>query len=167
MIPSTSDLAAYLASPAELGWGYTVDLGHDFLGRDALAEEADAGGPRRVLRGLRWNPDDIGQLFADQFRDTGAPAPPDLPWGQFRLSFPPVTADGQAAGFACAAAYSPTLRAMISHARLDRELAEGTEVQVSYQPSAASPARTIRAVVADPWFLPDRRRQPLSASAVS
>jgi vanillate/3-O-methylgallate O-demethylase len=162
-----ADLTGYLATPAELGWGYTVDLGHDFLGRDALAAEADAGGPRRVLCGLRWNAEDAGQLFADQFRDTSAPAPPDLPWGQFRLSFLPVTADDRPAGFACAAAYSPNLRAMLSHARLDRDLAEDSEVQVSHQPSAPSPARLIRAVVADPWFMPDRRRQPLSAPAAS
>lgn len=162
-----ADLTGYLASPAELGWGYTVDLGHDFLGRDALAAEADAGGPRRVLRGLRWNADDMGRLFADQFRDIGAPAPPDLPWGQFRLSFLPITAGGQQAGFACAAAYSPNLRAMLSHARLDRELAEGSEVQVRYQPSASSAARPIRAVVGDPWFLPDRRRQTLPTPVAS
>jgi Glycine cleavage system T protein (aminomethyltransferase) len=38
------DLTEHLATPAELGWGHTVDLDHEFLGRSALVAEAEAGG---------------------------------------------------------------------------------------------------------------------------
>lgn len=158
------DLAEHLATPAELGWGFTVDLDHAFLGRAALAAEAESGGPRRLLRGLRWNADDMGRLFADQFRDVDAPAPPDLPWGQFRMSFLPVLHDGTAAGWASALTYSPNIRAMISHARLDKEITPGTEVEIAYRASAAGPQRRIRATVVAPPFIPHRRRDPLHPS---
>ncbi|MET7339037.1 glycine cleavage T C-terminal barrel domain-containing protein [Nonomuraea sp. NPDC005650] len=155
-------LTEHLATPAELGWGYTVDLDHDFLGRDALVAEADAGGPARLFRGLRWNAEDMGRLFADQFLDVDAPAPPDLPWGQFRMSYLATYHEGAAVGWASALTYSPTLRAMISHARLDRSVAPGDEVEVAYHATGAGPQRRIRATVTTPPFIPNLRRDPLS-----
>src|SRR2546423_10338966 len=54
------DIAEHLCSPAELGWSYTINLDKgDFLGRDALTRERDAGGPKRRLMGLAWNSDDM------------------------------------------------------------------------------------------------------------
>jgi len=70
----------------------------------------------------------MAELYARQFRDEPAPPPPDLPYGQFRLSFQKVTKDGDLAGWASGATYSPTVRRMISMARVSRVLAlPGTE----------------------------------------
>jgi hypothetical protein len=73
------DIAEQLCSPAELGWKHTINLDHEFYGREALQREADAGGPARRLVGLIWNSDDMAELYARQFRDEPAPPPPDLP----------------------------------------------------------------------------------------
>src|SRR6185503_4890414 len=81
-------IAEQLCSPAELGWAHTINLEKkNFHGRDALAREADGGGPRRRLMGLVWSNEDMTQLYASQFRDSAAAPPPDLPTGQFRVFF--------------------------------------------------------------------------------
>ena len=68
-----------LCTPAELGWSRAVDLGtREFHGCDALAREADAGGPASRLVGLEWNSDDMAELFAALFRDPPS-APPAGP----------------------------------------------------------------------------------------
>ena len=163
------DLGEHLATPAEVGWGYTVDLDRDgrarpFLGRDALAVEADSGGPARVFHGLMWNSHDVGDLFAAQFRDEPAPPPPDLPWGQFRMQFLAVRARGEQVGWSSAWTYSPTLRRMISNVRIDRELPIGEEVTVDWGGTIpGEPVRRLRATVAEQPFLAQNRRRDISA----
>jgi vanillate/3-O-methylgallate O-demethylase len=168
------DLTEHLVTPAEVGWGYTVDLdrdggARDFIGRDALAREADAGGPRRTFRGLEWHPEDVGELFAAQFRDTPAPPPPDLPWGQFRMQFLPVEQSDATLGWASAWTYSPTLRRLISNARLDSRVAVGDEVTVSWGGAggggiAGEPSWKLRARVAEQPFITQHRRDDVTAS---
>ncbi|MCW2635916.1 MAG: hypothetical protein JWQ99_2283 [Blastococcus sp.] len=158
------DLTEQLVTPAEVGWGYTVDLDHQFVGRDALRAEADAGGPRRLWRGLLWNADDIGELFAAQFRDAPAPPPPDLPWGQFRMQYLRVRRDDEQVGWASAATYSPNLRRMISNARVDGELPIGTAVTVDWG-FPGYPTWRLRATVVEQPFIAQRRRDDLTAAA--
>ena len=82
------DLSEHFFSPAELGWGYTINLdNHDFYGRDALVREKDTGGPARKLMGLTWNSDDMAALYAGLFRDGPSAPPPDLPTGQSRMFY--------------------------------------------------------------------------------
>src|SRR3982074_589121 len=131
------DLTEHLVTPPEVGWGYTIDLdregsARDFLGRDALAREADRGGPAPAFRRLTWDSAAVAELFAAQFRDGEAPPPPDLPWGQFRMQYL-RTHDGEdQVGWASAMTYSPTLRRLISNVRIDRDLPIGTEVTVDW-----------------------------------
>lgn len=158
------DLTEQLVSPAELGWGSIVDLDHEFVGRDALRAEADVGGPRRLWRGLLWDSDDIGELFAAQFRDAPAPPPPDLPWGQFRMQFLRVRRDDEPVGWASAATYSPNLRRMISNGRVDRELPIGTTVTVDWG-FPGYPTWRLRATVVEQPFIAQRRREDLTATA--
>jgi vanillate/3-O-methylgallate O-demethylase len=162
------DLTEHLVTPAEVGWGYTVDLdrdgvARDFLGRDALAGEADRGGPARVFRGLMWNSDDVADLFAAQFRDSSAPPPPDLPWGQFRMQYLRTRIVEDQVGWASAWAYSPTLRRLISNVRIDRDLSIGAEVTVDWGGPGAGgiagePTWRIRATIAEQPFLRQHRR---------
>ena len=155
-----------LCSPAELGWAHTVDLGKgDFHGRDALAREADAGGPARRLVGLEWNSDDMAALYAAQFRDAPSAPPPDLPYGQFRVLFLKVTCGGDAAGWASGWAYSPSLRRMISLARLDRSLPTGAEVEVRWGGFSDEPVCPIRARIAALPFIRQNRADNLAAGA--
>jgi glycine cleavage system aminomethyltransferase T len=171
------DLTEHLVTPGELGWGYTVNLDRDgsarhFTGRDALAREADSGGPGSVFRGLRWNGDDVGNLFAAQFRDAASPPPPDLPWGQFRMLFLRVRCGGDHVGWASGVTYSPALRSLISNARLDRTLAAGSEVTVDWGGPGAGgiagePTWQIRATVAEQPFIARHRRQDVRSGTVA
>jgi vanillate/3-O-methylgallate O-demethylase len=156
-------IAEQLCSPAELGWAHTINLQkNSFHGRDALAREADAGGPRRRLLGLVWSREDMTQLYATQFRDTPGAPPPDLPTGQFRVLFLKVFADRKEIGWASGYAYSPTLRRMISLARLDRRIEEETEVEVLWGGFSDEPTFRVRAKVAPLPFIRQERGKNLA-----
>ena len=156
-------IAEQLCSPAELGWSHTINLQKNaFHGRDALAREADAGGPRRRLVGLVWSNEDMRDLYAAQFRDSPAAPPPDLPTGQFRVQFLKVLADRKELGWASAFAYSPTLRRMISLARLDRRIEPDTEVEVLWGGFSDEPTCRIRAKVVTLPFIRQERTKKLA-----
>jgi glycine cleavage system T protein (aminomethyltransferase) len=148
----------HFCSPAELAWGYTINLHKkDFFGKAALEQEARAGGPRRRLMGLEWSSEDMAELYAAQYRDAPSAPPPDLPAGQFRVLFLKVLEGGWASGYA----YSPTLRRMISLARLDRGIAPGSEVRVVWGGFSDEPRSTIRAKVVELPFIARQREKPL------
>ena len=147
------DVAEHLCSPAELGWGTTVNLQKkEFFGKEALQE------PKRRLMGLEWSSEDMAELYAAQFRDAPSAPPPDLPAGQFRVFFMKVIEGGWASGYA----YSPTLRRMISLARLDRGIQAGDKVQVRWGGFSDEPACTIRATVRALPFIAQQRTKNLS-----
>jgi glycine cleavage system aminomethyltransferase T len=149
------DIAEHLCSPAELGWGYTVSLGKaDFHGKKALEKDR----PRRRLMGLEWSSEDMAKLYADQFRDAPSAPPPDLPTGQFRVFFTRIEEGGWASGFA----YSPTLRRMISLARLDRGIEPGAIVHVRWGGFSDEPVARIRAKVVTLPFFARKRELALS-----
>jgi glycine cleavage system aminomethyltransferase T len=157
------DIAEQLCSPGELGWGYTVDLKKShFHGREALAREADRGGPARRLMGLEWNSEDMAELYAAQFRDTPAAPPPDLPYGQFRVLFLKVMKDEEKVGWASGYACSPTLRRMISLARLERRLEPGAKVEVLWGGFSDEPTCRIRAKVVALPFIAQQRTKNLA-----
>lgn len=150
-------------SPAELGWSYTINLAKsDFHGKKALEAEAAAGGPRHRLMGLEWSSEDMAELYAAQFRDAPSAPPPDLPYGQFRVLFLKVLKDGSPAGWASGYAYSPTLRRMISLARLDRALEPGTKVQVLWGGFSNEPVMRIGATVRALPFIQQQRTKNLA-----
>ena len=149
------NVAEHLCSPAELGWGYTVNLQkREFFGKEALEREP----PRRKLMGLEWSSEDMAELYAAQFRDAPSAPPPDLPAGQFRVFFMKVLEGGWASGYA----YSPTLRRMISLARLDQGVQPGDKVQVRWGAFSDEPVARIRATVRALPFIAQQRTKNLS-----
>ncbi len=150
----------HFCSPAELGWGYTISLDKpDFHGRDALLRERDQGGPKRRLVGLEWSSEDMAELHAAQYRDAPSAPPPDLPTGQFRVFFLKVLEGGWASGWA----YSPTLRRMISLARIDRAIEPGAQVHVIWGGFSDEPVTRIRATVTNLPFIERQRTKDLAA----
>ena len=148
----------HFCSPAELGWGYTINLEkRDFHGRESLLREKEQGGPRRRLVGLEWSGEDMAELHAAQYRDAPSAPPPDLPSGQFRVFFAGIVEGGWASGWA----YSPTLRRMISLARVGRELPAGTKVQVAWGGFSDEPRMNIRATVVELPFIARKRENAL------
>jgi vanillate/3-O-methylgallate O-demethylase len=157
------DVSEHLCSPGELGWHYTINFEkEDFPGKAALLREAEAGGPRRRLMGLEWSSEDMAALYAAQFRDAPAPPPPDLPYGQFRVFFLRVFQEKTQVGWGSGYAYSPTLRRMISLARLDRGLQPGAEVEVLWGGFSDEPTCRIRARVVALPFIAQQRTKNLS-----
>jgi vanillate/3-O-methylgallate O-demethylase len=150
------DVREHLCSPAELGWAHTVSLQkNDFLGKRALESES----PRWRLMGLEWSSEDMAELYAAQFRDAPSAPPPDLPYGQFRVMFLKVLNNAEHAGWASGYAYSPTLRRMLSLARLDRAIEPGTKVQVRWGAFSDEPPVRIGATVrALPFIRQERTR---------
>jgi len=144
-------VADHLCTPAELGWTYPLSTG-DFHGKSALQD------PRWRLVGLEWSSEDMAELYAAQFRDAPAAPPPDLPAGQFRVFYLKVLEGGWATGYA----YSPTLRRMISLARLHPDLQPGDKVQVRWGGFSDEPACTIRATVRALPFIAQQRTKTLS-----
>jgi glycine cleavage system aminomethyltransferase T len=153
------DVAEHLCSPAELGWGYTVNLDKpDFHGKAALEKQ----NPQRRLMGLEWSSEDMAELYAAQFRDAPAAPPPDLPAGQFRVFFMKVSQEERQVGWASGYSYSPTLRRMISLARLDRAIQPGDKVLLRWGGFSDEPSCTIRATVRALPFIAQQRTKNLS-----
>jgi len=57
---------AWYRSPVELGWTKNIKFDHNFIGREALEEEVAR--PRRIMRTLVWNPDDVVDVYASLYR---------------------------------------------------------------------------------------------------
>lgn len=162
-----TDLTEHFCSPAELGWGHTINLdNHDFYGRAALVREKEAGGPTSALAGLMWNSDDMAELYAALFRDEPSAPPPDLPCGQFRMFYLKVLQSEQHVGWASGIAYSPNVRRMISLARIRKDLAaHGTELSVVWGGFTDEPRQIIRARVHDLPFITRHRKDDLAAGS--
>jgi vanillate/3-O-methylgallate O-demethylase len=60
------DVSAWYRSPVELGWAKNIKFDHDFIGRAALV--AEVAHPRRVMRTLLWNAEDVVEIYASLFR---------------------------------------------------------------------------------------------------
>ncbi|KQU38417.1 MULTISPECIES: aminomethyltransferase family protein [unclassified Rhodococcus (in: high G+C Gram-positive bacteria)] len=126
----SADITKRLRTPFEVNWGWMAKFDHDFIGRAAL--EAEAASPRRKTVVLKWNKDDVLDVFASQFepgeeyRNFEFPTTPQSPAGDHADI---VTKDGVEVGISSLAVYSYYYREMLSHSTMDVGLAEiGTEV---------------------------------------
>ena len=72
-----ADMRARQRSPLELGWQRSVRFDHDFIERQAL--EAEAASPRRTTVTLRWNTDDVVDIYASLLRGGEEYKTMDLP----------------------------------------------------------------------------------------
>lgn len=150
------DLSEQLCTPDELGWGGLLRFNHEFIGADALKAKIEKG--TRKFVGLMWNSDDMANLYAAQFRDGDSAPPPDLPYGQFRMHFLPVMQGDRRVGWASGATYSPTLRRMISMARIEPGCAAlGEPLEVVWGGFAHAPSCRVRAQVSNLPFIEQTR----------
>ena len=153
----------FFRKPGELGWGRKDGAvpAHQFLGRDALLADADAGGPSRTLAGLIWNHDDVADVLSSVVGSGEIPDQMDLP-RRLGPAFDQILANGDPAGISSGRTLSSNLRATISLAVLDRSVASpGTQTTVVWGRPGTS-QRQIRATVVDLPFKTDRRRADVS-----
>jgi vanillate/3-O-methylgallate O-demethylase len=152
-----ADVSAWYRSPVELGWGKNVKLDHDFIGRAALERELAA--PRRTMRTLVWNADDVVEVYASLFR-RGAPYHyMEMPRDQRGFMYADkVLSDGKLVGVSTSRGYSYYFREMLSLCTIDISYSEpGTNVTVVWG-NPGEPQREIRATVAQAPYKQDNRR---------
>jgi vanillate/3-O-methylgallate O-demethylase len=154
------DVSELERSPFELGWDREVSLDtHEFLGRDALIAEKNAGGPPRRIAGLIWNVDDVVDVYASLFRDGGRLQQMDMPRNIVRHAIDPdkVMHGGNVVGCSTSRVYSSNLRKMISLCVIDRNVPVGTEVTIVWG-NKGSAQKNIRATAVTVPFKEDKRR---------
>lgn len=153
-------ISDYYRSPVELGWGRNIKFDHDFLGREALEEET--ANPRRTIRTLVWNGDDVIDIFATLFKEGDHYPFMDMPRDQRGFMWADkVTVGDDLVGVATSRGYSYYYRQMLSLCTIDvRHSEPGTEVVVHWG-TPDGPQKAVRATVAPAPYKPDRRRADL------
>lgn len=158
----SDDIRDWYRSPVELGWGKTVKFDHDFIGRAALEEEV--ANPRRIIRTLVWNGEDVSDVHASLFQKEQEPYQyMEMPRDQRGFMYADrVLIGGKDVGVTTSRGYSYYFREMLSLCTIDVAHAEiGTEVEVLWgEPGKRQ--KKIRAKVAAAPYKKDNRRADLS-----
>jgi glycine cleavage system aminomethyltransferase T len=153
-------ISEYYRSPVELGWASTVNLDHDFLGRDALATEKAA--PRRVLRTREWAGEDVTDVYASLYRQGPNYTYMEMPRDQRGFMWADrVTRDGSDIGVTTSRGYSYYYRRMLSLAVIDASQAEtGGDAEIVWG-NPGDPEKVIRARIAPAPYKSDHARGDL------
>ena len=131
-----SNMRARYRTPVEVGWQRSVRFDHDFIGRKAL--EREMADPRRTIATLRWNAEDVTDIYASLLRQGESYKPIDLPttpsWHRgFFAHADHILKDGRGVGFSSGTIYSTYFRQVLSMATIDVEHAKiGTEIIVQW-----------------------------------
>ena len=159
----TAGVEDYFRTPGELGWGFRNAVpDRDFIGREALAAQAAAGGSSRTLVGLVWDRDDVAAVLTSLLYEGQAPDQMEMPRAA-NPDFDQVLLDGTPVGVSTGRTISPFLRSTISLCVIDRaHSAPGTAVTVLWG-RPGTPQREIRATVTPLPFKPDHRRTDVTA----
>lgn len=159
------DVSKLYRNPVELGWGRSIKFDHDFIGRAALEKELAA--PRRLMRTLVWNSEDVVAVYAELFAKGDLPPYMELPRGLLGcMECDRVEVNGELVGASTSRCYSVYFREMISLCTIDVAWAEpGTEVVVVWGDQGGV-QRRIRAKVAPAPYKTDNRKIDLNALPV-
>lgn len=162
-----TDLRARFRTPVEVGWDWTARFDHDFIGRGAL--EREMANPKRTIVTLRWNPDDVIEIYAslfrpgEEYRTLDLPACPQPPAGGHADH---VTRGGSRVGVSSGTTYSYYYREVISQCTIDRDQAAiGNEVIVHWGDYGRR-IKEVRATVARYPYLDLPRNQDYDLSTV-
>lgn len=156
------DISAWYRSPVELGWGRYAKFDHDFIGSEAVREELD--NPRRVMRTLVWNAEDVLDVHASLFRPGENYTYMEMPRDQRGFMWADrVMRNGELVGVTTSRGYSYYFREMLSLCPIAIESSEpGTEVIIEWG-NPGDPVKQIRATVAPAPFKQDNRRVDVRA----
>src|SRR6516225_4353360 len=151
------DVSAWYRSPVELGWKNRIKFDHDFIGRKVLEEEVAC--PRRVIRTLVWNAEDVLDVYASLYRVGKPYHHMEIPRDQRGFMYADkVTRKGRPVGVATSRGYSYYFRQMLSLCVIETDCSEvGTGVTVIWG-EPGEPQKMIRAQVARAPYKKDNRR---------
>jgi vanillate/3-O-methylgallate O-demethylase len=138
----SDDIADYYLTPHDLGYWPFVKFDHDFVGREALAEMADA--PRRRKVTLAWNGEDVAHAIGTLFAKGDTAKYIDLPLSNY-ASWPydKVLEDGRLVGLSTFSGYSSNERSMLSLAVVDVDVELGTEVTLVWGEEGGGSAKPV------------------------
>jgi len=162
------NMRARYRTPVEVGWERSVQLDHDFQGRDAI--ERELVDPRKTIVTLIWNADDVLDVYASLFRDGREYKTFELPTTpHFRRMIAhadDVVHDRKSVGVSSGTTYSYHFRKMISLCTIDRDCAGiGTELTVKWG-DFGGPIKDIRASVARFPYLQEERNQDVDVATM-
>jgi vanillate/3-O-methylgallate O-demethylase len=121
----------YYCLPWDLGYGRSVHLEHDFIGRDALVRQKEQ--PHRTKVWLRWNDDDVTATMRDSLFGEGTPTKfMKMPTPLYSLyPYDSVLLNGEPVGVSTLVSYTVNQRGFGSLAMLDSAaVQDGAEVVV-------------------------------------
>lgn len=155
------DISDYYKSPIELGWSNVVKFDHEFIGSSALEEEM--ANPKRLMRTLVWNAEDVIDVYASLFRKGKHYHFMDMPRDQRGFHWADkVMKDGELVGVTTSRGYSYYFRQMLSLCPIDVNCSQlGTEVTVIWG-NPGEPQKEIRATVAPAPYKEDKRKIDVS-----
>ncbi len=139
----SDDIADYYLTPYEIGYGPFVKFDHDFIGREALEQMADAPSRKKVT--LAWNGDDVAAAMRTMFQAEGRAKYIDLPLSNYS-TWPndKVMKDGKMVGVSTFSGYSSNESSMLSLAIVDGEQSElGTEVTLVWGEEGGGSAKPV------------------------
>jgi vanillate/3-O-methylgallate O-demethylase len=139
----SDDIADYYLTPYEIGYGPFVKFDHDFIGREALEQMADAPSRKKVT--LAWNGDDVAAAMRTMFQAEGRAKYIDLPLSNYS-TWPndKVMKDGKMVGVSTFSGYSSNESSMLSLAIVDPEQSEpGTEVTLVWGEEGGGSAKPV------------------------
>jgi len=153
---SSNDVHDFYFTPFDLGLGRSVKFDHEFHGRAALEEIAEAPTRRKVT--LLWNADDVANIVKSLV-EPGTPAKYlDFPKGRYGFyQMDRVQSSGKDVGISTDAGYVAFDQLYMSLATVDNDVPEGAMVEVVWgenpisqkpQVDAAHRQVNIRATVA-------------------
>jgi vanillate/3-O-methylgallate O-demethylase len=155
------DIRAWYRSPVELGWTKNIKFDHDFIGREAL--QAEVANPKRTMRTLVWNSEDVADVYASLFRSESYDYM-EMPRDQRGFMYmDKVVKDRKPVGVSSSRGYSYYFKKMLSLCTIDVAQGKpGTEVTVVWG-NPGRPQKDIRAVVAPAPYKKDNRRLDLTS----
>ncbi|MDR2108636.1 MAG: hypothetical protein LBP28_04140 [Coriobacteriales bacterium] len=145
-------------NPFEVGLGNIVNFNHEFIGKEALL--AYKANPKRTNVTLKWNKEDIIEVFASQFNTESEPYQQfDLPGqGAVRENVILASKDyvlndkGEKIGISSGRTFSPFHAEMVSLAAIDLEYAQiGSELFVLWGDEGTRQKRIRATVVPTPF----------------
>jgi glycine cleavage system aminomethyltransferase T len=166
-----TDIKLRYRNPVELGWANRIKFDHDFVGRAAF--EKIMANPKRQMVTLEWNAEDIGDVFASQFRDDVPYQHMDRPNDMYYEVSPrwfyhadQVLKDGKLVGISSGRSISQFYHRMISLSSIDVEYAAlGTDVIVLWG-NPGTRQKEIRAKVARYPYLTEERNDVVDVSKI-
>jgi vanillate/3-O-methylgallate O-demethylase len=165
-----ANMRARYRSPLEIGWDRAVRFDHDFIGRKAL--EQKAAGKRRSTVTLRWNADDVIDIYASLLRTGEEYKTLDLPtsptWLEGLLAHADhVSKDERDVGVSSGTVYSYYFRQVLSMATIDADCAKvGTEVVVKWGDHGRR-IKDVRATVERFPFIAEERNDTIKLSVAA